>query len=52
MLPENYCELEHLRKNLLKLGIGYPVKQIKDQKEILVQLDQKAKSDQKEIQDL
>lgn len=29
MLPENYCELEHLRKNLLKLGIGYPIKKIK-----------------------
>lgn len=32
MLPNDYCELENLRKKLLKLGIGYPIKQIKGAK--------------------
>lgn len=29
MLPNEQCELENLRKKLLKIGIGYPVKKIK-----------------------
>lgn len=29
MLPNDYCELEDLRKRLLKLGFGYPIKKVK-----------------------
>lgn len=29
MLPNEQCELENLRKKLLKIGIGYPAKKIK-----------------------